>query len=64
MALLCWYRWQVDIITAFLNTDLEEEVCARPPLPVRLPKGQVWKLRRALYGLVQAPRAWYRLVRK
>jgi hypothetical protein len=55
-----WSRHQVDIMTAFLHALLHEETYARPPPPIQLPKGFVWKLKRALYGLVQSPRAWFR----
>nr|GEU54530.1 hypothetical protein [Tanacetum cinerariifolium] len=53
--------FQMDIKTAFLNSELKEEVY------VYQPKGFVdqdnpshmYKLKKALYGLKQAPRAWY-----
>lgn len=54
-----WKRYQVDIVTAFLYALLQEEVYAKPPLPIKLPAGHVWRLKRALYGLVQSPRAWF-----
>ena len=51
---------QMDVKTAFLNGDLNEEVYMEPPeyLKTAASKNKVWKLRRALYGLKQAPRAW------
>lgn len=51
---------QFDICTAFLNGDLAEEVYIRPPKGGAhlAGAGQVLRLRRALYGLRQAPRAW------
>jgi len=55
-----WLRFHVDIMTAFLYALLEEELYAQPPFPIQLPPGHVWKLKRALYGLVQSPRAWFR----
>jgi hypothetical protein len=50
---------QIDIAQAFLNALLgeHEEVYLRPPPPITLPPGHVWQLLKALYGLVQAPRA-------
>ena len=50
----------VDISTAFLNGDLEEEVYIDPPdgYDSNLKENQVLKLNKALYGLKQAPRAW------
>jgi hypothetical protein len=58
-ALLGWVRTQIDIPTAYLHAALHEEVYARPPPPVELPLGHVWKLNKALYGLVQSARAWF-----
>lgn len=51
---------QFDIRTAFLNGELEEEVYMRPPkgIPGLVDAGRVLRLRRALYGLRQAGRAW------
>ena len=53
--------YQMDVKSAFLNGMLQEEVY------VEQPKGfidshrpdEVYKLKRALYGLKHAPRAWY-----
>jgi len=52
---------QFDIKTAFLNGVLEEEVFVRPPAGFEYLAGgygRVLRLRRAMYGLRQAPRAW------
>jgi hypothetical protein len=53
--------WQFDIRTAFLNGELEEEVYMRPPMGAEGLAGggsRVLHLKRALYGLRQASRAW------
>lgn len=63
VAFLRWVRRQYDIVGAFLNALLKEKVYMMPPRPVRLKKGEVWQVIRALYGLVQSPRAWYQTLR-
>jgi hypothetical protein len=50
----------MDVKSAFLNNDLKEEVYVHQPLGFAIPskEGKVLRLRKALYGLRQAPRAW------
>ncbi|GLC41061.1 hypothetical protein PLESTB_000947700 [Pleodorina starrii] len=51
---------QLDIKTAFLNGVLEEEVYTEQPPGYQMGGANVaCHLRRSLYGLHQAPRAWY-----
>lgn len=54
-----WQVHHIDEKSAFLNGDLMEEVFVqRPPgFVVEDGSGKVLKLRKALYGLRQAPRA-------
>ncbi|GAU45313.1 hypothetical protein TSUD_300420 [Trifolium subterraneum] len=55
-----WCVFQLDIKSAFLHGALMENVYVEQPLGYQKGKGdQVYKLRKALYGLRQAPRAWY-----
>jgi hypothetical protein len=52
---------QFDVRTAFLNGWLKEEVCLRVPAGLERKLGtgdKVLRLRRAIYGLRQASRAW------
>lgn len=50
---------QMDVDTAFLNADLKETLYMRPPIEMPEFKGKVFKLKKAIYGLKQAGRAWY-----
>ncbi|GMF46601.1 unnamed protein product [Phytophthora fragariaefolia] len=59
---LHWGHLQLDVQTAFLNSDLDEVIFITPPTETGDDK--VWKLRKALYGLKQASRAWYETVTK
>jgi hypothetical protein len=63
LAMAANWGWEVhhlDVITAFLNGDLEEDVYVSQPdgYVVKGKEQMVYKLSEALYGLKQAPRAW------
>ena len=49
---------QLHVVTAFLGSELEEEVYAKLPEGVLGGPRLVW-LRKSLYGLKQSPRCWY-----
>ncbi|GJY32257.1 putative ribonuclease H-like domain-containing protein [Tanacetum coccineum] len=53
--------YQMDVKSAFLYETIEEEVYVSQPLGFKEPHhpNKVYKVVKALYGLHQAPRAWY-----
>jgi hypothetical protein len=55
-----WCVHHMDVKSAFLNRDLKEEVYEHqlPGFTIPDKEGKVLRLRKALYGLRQAPRAW------
>jgi hypothetical protein len=59
-----WVTEVIDVETAFLNADLQEEVYIKIPNGLaeytgkKFDTNDVLKLNKALRGLVQAPRAW------
>lgn len=58
------YKWplkQLDVSNAFLHGVIHEDVCMKQPLGYKDPTHPhfVCKLNKALYGLRQAPRAWF-----
>jgi hypothetical protein len=49
-----WELDQMDVKTAFLHGDLQEDVYLTPPASHRTHPQSVWKLKKSLYGLKQA----------
>jgi hypothetical protein len=56
-----WSIHHMDVQSAFLNGYIKEEVFVEQVqgFEVQGKQHQVYKLKKALYGLNQAPRTWY-----
>jgi len=52
----CWHIHQIDIKSACLNENLENEIFIKIPPGVKAEEEWVWLLYKALYGLKQASR--------
>ena len=59
-----WEIHSMDVKTAFLNGELEEEIYMEQPDGYELPGSEnlVCRLVKALYGLKQAPRQWHKKI--
>ena len=53
------YIEQMDVETAFLNGHVKSEVYVNEPKEYETGENKAYKLKRALYGLRESPRAWY-----
>ena len=54
-----WEIQSMDISSAFLQGNiLQRTVFVKPPKEIQ-ERGTIWKLKRCLYGLSDAPREWY-----
>lgn len=56
-----WKIFQLDVKSAFLHGELREDIFMEQPkgFEVEEESNKVYKLKKALYELKQAPRAWY-----
>ena len=55
----------IDVHTAFLHADVDQDLFAEPPEPdewydAGLKEDEVWKLSKALYGYRKAPKLWHK----
>lgn len=51
--------WQMDVKNAFLHGDLQDTVSMKLPPRYACPPHHICRLRKSLYGLKEAPRAWF-----
>jgi hypothetical protein len=60
-AMMKWKVHQMDVKTTFLNGETKEEVYVEKPLGFETHEREthVCRLKKVLYGLMHAPRAWY-----
>ena len=57
--IMSWKLHSLDITAAFLQGSyIDRDVFVRPPHDF-IEDGKLWKLRRCMYGLNDAPRMWY-----
>ena len=57
-----WKLHSLDVTSAFLQgNEIQREVYLKPPTEF-FEQGMLWKLKRCIYGLNDAPRAWYERV--
>ena len=62
--LMCWSLQSIDFTSAFLQGDeIGREIYLRMPKDV-CSRNEVWRLKRCIYGLNDAPRAWYDKVKR
>jgi hypothetical protein len=70
LRLLIWYvlqhswHWkQMDVDTAFLNSELDEEIYMNQPIGFNDKSNRVCRLLKTIYGLKQASRMWYKTLK-
>lgn len=54
-----WTVSHMDVKNTFLHEFLKEQVYMNPPSGYYTDTFYVCKLKKSLYGLIQAPRAWF-----
>lgn len=56
--------YQYDVLNAFLNAPLDRKLYARTPEGFAQDLGKLLELKRALYGLKDAPLLWYNYLKR
>ena len=52
----------IDVHTAPLHTDIDQDLFSEPPEESELNEDEAWKLHKALYGYRKAPKLWHQHV--
>jgi hypothetical protein len=50
---------QIDVVSAYPNSELHAEIYMKPPPGLPCPEGTFLRIRKSLYGLKQSGREWY-----
>ena len=62
-SLMSWSLQSIDISAAFLQGGpIDREIYLKPPSDI-CPASEIWRLKRCIYGLNDAPRSWYERVK-
>ena len=63
-AIFCWKIYCLDIRSAFLQGKaIQRELFLKPPIEAGL-ENVLWKLKKTIYGLMDAGRKWYLRVKE
>ncbi|SNX81731.1 related to retrotransposon protein [Melanopsichium pennsylvanicum] len=65
LAIAAFNDWEIDcidVVQAYLNSELHHEVYLKPPQITQVPEGKVYKLKKGLYGLKQSGREWNKIL--
>ncbi|KAJ1038091.1 hypothetical protein NDA10_000401 [Ustilago hordei] len=54
-----WELNSIDVMQAYLNTELHHHIYLKPPEGAKVPANKVYKLVKSLYGLKQSGREWH-----
>jgi hypothetical protein len=55
-----WPVYSFDFLEAYLHSPIDEEIWVQPPEGLDFPKGHACRLQKALYGIKQEARCWWK----
>ena len=59
-----WVLYQFDYTAAFLNATIDVDLYIRPLPGMKIPQGKIPKLKKAIYGTVQASHRWHKALNR